>query len=98
MSTTARGTNTHRWPVRFLVLGLFTIFLSLLVLVFAVQLVSNLPSLSGIGISDLVSGIGINEILLNSVHVLYDGGVLTLGTGSGLMAIGTAFILVSRPP
>lgn len=98
MSTTARGTNSHRRPVRFLVLGLFTIVLSLIVLVFAVPLVSNLSSLFAFDISDLTSGIGLNEVLLNSVLVLYDGGVLTVGTGSGLMAIGAAFILVSRPP
>lgn len=98
MSTTAHRSTSHRRPVRFLVLGLFTIVLSLIVLLFAVQLVSNRSSLLAFGISNLTTGIELSEVLLNSVHVLYDGGVLTVGTGSGLMAIGAAFILVSRPP
>lgn len=67
-------------------------------LVFAVHLVSNLSSLFAFGISNLTTGIELSEVLLNSVLVLYDGGVLTVGTGSGLMAIGAAFILGSRPP
>lgn len=93
MPTTASGHGAFRISARIVIVGLWTVLFGMFILLFTVQMLATLSSFSSIGVLGSETGTGVDNILYDSMLMLYRGGFLTLGAGGVLMAFGTTFVL-----
>lgn len=93
MSTTARQPGTFRTSARIVVVGLWTVLMGMFILLFTVQMFATLSSFSTIGVLGRETGTGVDQLLFDSMLMLYHGGFLTLGAGGVLMAFGSLFVI-----
>jgi len=96
MSTTARHNGSFLISARIVVVGLWTVLFGMFILLFTLQLFSMVSSFSSVGVLGRETGTGVDQILFNSLLMLYRGGFLTLGAGGVLMAFGTLFVVGIR--
>lgn len=93
MSATARKQGTFKTSARIVIVGLWTVLFGMFILLFTMQMFATLSSFTTIGVLGQETGTGIDEILFNSMLLLYRGGFLTLGVGGVLMAVGSLFVI-----
>ena len=97
MPSTAQRRGTYTVSARIVVVGLWTVLFGMFILLFTVQMFATLSSFSSIGVLGQQSGTGVDNLLFDSMLMLYRGGFLTLGAGGVLMAFGALFVVgVSR--
>lgn len=93
MPTAARNHGTIRISARIIVIGLWAVLFGLVILLFTVELIATLSSVSSVGVLGQETGTGVGRALFDSLLLLYRGGLLTLVAGGALMAFGSLFII-----
>lgn len=93
MPATVRDQSVLRISVRLLIFGLWTVGFGLLMLVIFVQLFGSLTASPDVGAFGEQTGIGFDRLVVDSLVLLYRGGVLTLGIGGAMTLFGTSLIV-----
>lgn len=93
MTSAVRNRSVLRISTRLFIVGLWAVMFGLIMLVIFVQLFGSVSTSSGVATLDGQAGLGLQQLAIDSLFLLYQGGIVTLGIGGMMTAFGGTLIV-----
>lgn len=92
MRHSSQGLYRLKLPVKLVIFGLWGATFAMVVLYFSIRMLSAVTSLD-MGVLGADAGINLSLILVESIMMVYRGGLVSLGVGGALMVLGGIFLI-----